>query len=48
MGVQADSLADMKKFSDSEGEIIWPEWRAELTRRISFEFGEQEEWTDHT
>ena len=40
MGDQADSLADMIKFSDNEGKIIWPAWRAELARREAFEFGD--------
>ena len=40
MGDQADSLADMEKFSDNEGRIIWPAWRAELAWRAAFEFGD--------
>ena len=39
MGSQEDGLRGMTRFSDNEGDIIWPAWRAELKQRISFEFG---------
>ena len=40
VGDQADSLSDMVKFSDNEGRIIWPAWRAELARHAAFEFSD--------
>ena len=39
MGSQEDGLRGMTRFSDNEGDIIWPAWRAELKQRIAFEFG---------
>ena len=39
MGDQQDGLRGLTRFSDNEGEIIWPAWRAELKQRVSFEFG---------
>ena len=39
MGGQEDGLRGMTRFSDNEGDIIWPAWRAELKQRIAFEFG---------
>ena len=39
MGDQHDGLRGLTRFSDNEGDIIWPAWRAELKQRISFEFG---------
>ena len=39
MGSQDDGLRGMTRFSDNEGNIIWPAWRAELKQRVAFEFG---------
>ena len=39
MGDQQDGLRGLTRFSDNEGEIIWPAWRAELKQRVAFEFG---------
>ena len=39
MGVQQDGLRGLTRFSDNEGDIIWPAWRAELKQRVAFEFG---------
>ena len=39
MGVQQDGLRGLTRFSDNEGDIIWPGWRAELKQRVAFEFG---------
>ena len=39
MGGQEDGLRGMTRFSDNEGDIIWPAWRAELKQRVAFEFG---------
>ena len=33
MGDQIDGLRGLTRFSDNEGEIIWPAWRAELKQR---------------
>ena len=33
------SLRGLTRFSDNEGDIIWPAWRAELKQRVAFEFG---------
>ena len=39
MGDQQDGLRGLTRFSDNEGDIIWPAWRAELKQRVAFEFG---------
>ena len=39
MGGQPDGLWGLTRFSDNEGDIIWPAWRAELKQRVAFEFG---------
>ena len=39
MGDQKDGLRGLTRFSDNEGDIIWPAWRAELKQRVAFEFG---------
>ena len=39
MGDQQDGLRGLTRFSDNEGEIIWPAWQAELEQRVAFEFG---------
>ena len=39
MGDQKDGLRGLTRFSDNEGDIIWPAWRAELEQRVAFEFG---------
>ena len=39
MGDQNDGLRGLTRFSDNEGDIIWPAWRAELKQRVAFEFG---------
>ena len=39
MGDQNDGLRGLTRFSDNEGDIIWPAWRAELEQRVAFEFG---------
>ena len=39
MGDQQDGLRGLTRFSDNEGDIIWPAWREELKRRVTFEFG---------
>ena len=39
MGDQQDGLRGLTRFSDNEGEVIWPAWRAELKQRVAFEFG---------
>ena len=39
MGDQKDGLRGLARFSDNEGDIIWPAWRAELKQRVAFEFG---------
>ena len=39
MGDQQDGLRGLTRFSDNEGEIIWPAWRAELKQRVAFELG---------
>ena len=39
MGGQQDGLRGLTRFSDNEGDIIWPAWRAELKQRVAFEFG---------
>ena len=38
-GDQKDGLRGLTRFSDNEGDIIWPAWRAELKQRVAFEFG---------
>ena len=32
VGSQDDGLRGLTRFSDNEGDIIWPAWRAELKR----------------
>ena len=32
VGSQDDALRGLTRFSDNEGDIIWPAWRAELKR----------------
>ena len=39
MGDQKDGLRGLTRFSDNEGDVIWPAWRAELKQRVAFEFG---------
>ena len=39
MGDQQDGLRGLTRFSDNEGDIIWPAWREELKRHVTFEFG---------
>ena len=39
MGNQPDGLLKMEKFDGNETKIIWPAWRLDLNRRITFEFG---------
>ena len=39
MGGQPGGLRGLTRFSDNEGDIIWPAWRAELKQRVAFEFG---------
>ena len=39
VGSQDDALRGLTRFSDNEGDIIWPAWRAELKQRVAFEFG---------
>ena len=39
VGDQKDGLKGITRFSDNEDEIIWPAWRAELKRRVTFELG---------
>ena len=39
MGSQEDGLRGMTRFSDNEGDIIWPAWRAELRQLVKFEIG---------
>ena len=39
VGSQDDALRGLTRFSDNDGEIIWPAWRAELKQRVAFEFG---------
>ena len=39
VGSQNDGLRGLTRFSDNEGDIIWPAWRAELKQRVAFEFG---------
>ena len=39
MGV-SDALAKMERFDGNESNVIWPEWRLDLKRRVTFEFGE--------
>ena len=39
MGDQQDGLRGLTRYSDNEGDIIWPAWRAELKQRVAFEFG---------
>ena len=39
MGDQKDGLRGLTRFSDNEGDIIWPAWRAELKQRVAFELG---------
>ena len=39
MGDQKDGPRGLTRFSDNEGDIIWPAWRAELKQRVAFEFG---------
>ena len=39
MGDQQDGLRGLTRFSDNEGDIIWPAWRAEVKQRVAFEFG---------
>lgn len=39
MGDQQNGLRGLARFSDNEGDIIWPAWRAELEQRVAFEFG---------
>ena len=39
VGSQDDGLRGLTRFSDNEGDIIWPAWRAELKQRVAFEFG---------
>ena len=38
MGV-SDALALMPRFDGNESNVIWPEWRLDLKRRVTFEFG---------
>ena len=40
MGNQPDGLQNMEKFDGNETKIIWPAWKLDLDRRITFEFGE--------
>ena len=39
MGNQPDGLLKMEKFDGNETKIIWPAWKLDLDRRITFEFG---------
>ena len=36
----SDALALMPRFDGNESNVIWPEWRLDLKRRVTFEFGE--------
>ena len=44
VGSQDDALRGLTRFSDNEGDIIWPAWRAELKQRVAFEFGKDQEF----
>ena len=39
MGDQNYGLRGLTRFSDNEGDIIWPAWRAELMQFVKFEIG---------
>ena len=39
MGDQNYGLRGLTRFSDNEGAIIWPAWRAELKQLVKFEIG---------
>ena len=39
MGDQNYGLRGLTRFSDNEGAIIWPAWRAELKQFVEFEIG---------
>ena len=39
MGDQNYGLRGLTRFSDNEGDIIWPAWRAELKQLVKFEIG---------
>ena len=39
MGDQNYGLRGLTRFSDNEGAIIWPAWRAELRQLVKFEIG---------
>ena len=39
MGDQNYGLRGLARFSDNEGAIIWPAWRAELKQLVEFEIG---------
>ena len=39
MGDQQGGLRGLTRFSDNEGNIIWPAWRAELEQQVALEFG---------
>ena len=39
MGDQNHGLRGLTRFSDNEGDIIWPAWRAELKQLVKFEIG---------
>ena len=36
MGV-SDALTKMERFNGNESNVIWPEWRLDLKRRVIFE-----------
>ena len=40
MGNQPDGLLGMEQFDGNETRTIWPAWKLDLDRRITFEFGE--------
>ena len=42
MGDQQDGLRGLTRYSDNEGDIIWPAWRAELKQRVAFRHEDQD------